>query len=118
MATVGSTTTASKDAQLVEVTTFPLVKRYDDALLGKVARELGARMQQVAAKLNGNVTRAHTVTVAGVKSHSYDVTAGASILEYTFVLQGLREYQLVCRYPANKSSSVCAQLLRSFTPAA
>lgn len=111
------TTTAQKGPQLVEVTTFPLVKRYDDALFGKVARELGMRMQQVAAALRGKVTHAHTVTVAGAKSHSYDVTAGASVFEYTFVLRGRREYQLVCRYQAGKSNSACLQLLRSFTPA-
>ncbi|HKU58254.1 MAG TPA: hypothetical protein VJP39_01515 [Gaiellaceae bacterium] len=113
---MSGTTSASKDAQLVEVSTFPLVKRYDDALFGNVARELGVRMQQVASKLHGKVTHARTVTVAGVKSHSYDVTVGSAVYEYTFVLQGRREYQLLCRYPAGKSNSVCVQLQRSFTP--
>jgi hypothetical protein len=115
---VSGTASASKGQQLVEVQTFPLVKRYDDALFAKVARELGVRMKQVALKLHGKVTHARTVTVAGVKSHSYDVTAGSAVLEYTFVLKGLREYQLLCRYPTGKSSSVCVQLLRSFIPAA
>lgn len=114
---MSGTTSASKDSQLVQVSTFPLVKRYDDALFGKVARELGERMQQVAATLHGKVTHAHTVTVAGIKSHSYAVTAGSSLLEYTFVLKGRREYQLLCRYPAGKPNSLCVQLLRSFTPA-
>ena len=114
---MAGTTSASKDSQLVQVSTFPLVKRYDDALFGKVARELGARMQQVAATLHGKVTHAHTVIVANIKSHSYDVTAGPAVYEYTFVLQGRREYQLLCRYPTGKSNSACVQLLRSFTPA-
>lgn len=115
---MSGTTSASQDSELVEVTIFPLVKRYDPALFAKVARELGVRMKQVAATLHGEVTHARTVTVAGVKSHSYDVTAGSSILEYTFVLQGRREYQLLCRYQVGKSASACVQLLRSFTPAA
>jgi hypothetical protein len=114
---VSGTTSASQDSQLVEVSTFPLVKRYDDALFGKVARELGVRMKEVAAALHGKVTHARTVTVAGIKSHSYAVTAGSSLLEYTFVLKDRREYQLLCRYPTGKSNSVCVQLLRSFIPA-
>ncbi|HEX5450097.1 MAG TPA: hypothetical protein VFW85_08575 [Gaiellaceae bacterium] len=117
VATVKGTTSASKGPQLLEVATFPLVKQYNDALFGKVARELGVRMQQVAATLHGKVTHAHTVTVAGIQSHSYAVTAGSSLLEYTFVLRGRREYQLLCRYPAGTSNSACVQLLRSFTPA-
>ncbi|HEY2327906.1 MAG TPA: hypothetical protein VGH52_10515 [Gaiellaceae bacterium] len=93
------------------------MKRYDSALFKAVARELGARMQQVAATLRGKVTHARTVTVAGIESHSYDVTTASSVIEYTFVLRGLREYQLLCRYATGGSSSACVQLLRTFKPA-
>jgi hypothetical protein len=114
--TGGGTASATNDAQLVEVSTFPLLNRYDDALFVKVARELGARMRQVATKLNGKVTHARTVTVDGVRSHSYDVTAGGDVLEYTFVLQGKREFQLLCRRSASGSTDACVQLLRTFRP--
>jgi hypothetical protein len=108
---------ATSDAQLLEVTTFPLLKPYDDALFAKVARELGLRMREVAARLHGKVTHARTVTVAGVKSHSYDVTAGKDVLEYTFVLRGKKEFQLLCRRSTSGSAGACVQLLRTFTPA-
>lgn len=97
------------------MSTFPLVKPYDDGLFAKVAGELGTRMQQVATRLHGQVTHARAVTVAGVRSHSYELVAGSDVYEYTFVLRGTREYQLLCRY--QKNNSACVQLLRAFTPA-
>jgi hypothetical protein len=111
--TANGTVSATSKTQLVEVSTFPLVKRYDDALFAKVARELGVRMREVATQLHGKVTHARTVTVDGVRSHSYDVTAGGDVLEYTFVLRGKQEFQLLCR--STGSSDACVQLLKTFT---
>lgn len=108
---------SQNSAQLVQVSTFPLLKRYSDTLFAKVARELGSRMHEVALTLHGKVTHARTVTVAGVRSHSYDVTAGDAVIEYTFVLQGKKEFQLLCRRDASGSTDACVQLLRTFTPA-
>jgi hypothetical protein len=105
---------ATHDSQLVQVTIFPLIKRYDDALFGKVRRELDARMQAVAAQLHGKVTGSRTVTAGGIRSHSYDVGVGGDVVEYTFVLDGRREYQLLCRRPSAVSDAPCAQLLSSF----
>jgi hypothetical protein len=105
---------ATLDSQLVQVTTFPLVKPYDEALFDKVRRELDSRMQAVAAQLHGKVTGSRTVTASGIRSHSYDVAAGGDVVEYTFVLQGRREYQLLCRRPSSASDAPCVQLLGSF----
>jgi hypothetical protein len=49
-----------------------------------------------------------------VRSHAYDVTAGARIDEYTFVLSGKREYLLLCRRTSSAGSTFCAQLVKSF----
>ena len=111
--TANGTASATSKTQLVEVSTFPLIKRYDDALFARVASELGLRMRQVASQLHGKVTHARTVTVDGVRSHSYDVTAGGDTLEYTFVLRGKQEFQLLCR--TSGSADACVQLLKTFT---
>ena len=50
----------------------------------------------------------------GVRSHSYTVTVGDHVDEYTFVLRGRREYQLLCRRKASHGDDACRQLLTSF----
>lgn len=111
--TTKGTASATSKSQLVEVSTFALVNRYSDALFAKVARELGLRVREVAVQLHGKVTHARTVTVDGVKSHSYDVTVAGDVLEYTFVLRGKQEFQLLCR--SSGSADACVQLLKTFT---
>ena len=108
---------AALDSQLVQVTTFPLIRPYDSSLFAKVRRELDARMQAVAEQLHGKVTGSRTVTAGGIRSHNYDVAAGGDDVEYTFVLIGRREYQLLCRRPSSASDAPCAQLLKSFEQA-
>ena len=102
---------AAKDGpDFVEVTTFSLVRAYDPSLFGPVRGELDRRMTTVAGQSSGSVTAHRTDTVAGIKSHSYDVTVGDRVETYTFVLRGMREYQLLCSADAD----VCARLLTSF----
>jgi len=108
---------ASDDDGLVQVTVFPLMHPYTDALFAKVAGELDERMQGVAKQLHGALGAATTTTVAGIRSHGYTVSAGGDVLEYTFVLRDRREYQLVCRRSAKASASTCTQLLTTFAPA-
>jgi hypothetical protein len=114
VSTARTSAAATLDSQLVQVTTFPLIKPYDEALFDKVRRELDARMQAVAAQLHGKVTASRTVRAGGIRSHSYDVAANGDVVEYTFVLEGRREYQLVCRRPSSASDAPCAELLSSF----
>jgi hypothetical protein len=108
---------ASQDGGLVQVTVFPLLRAYTDSLFAKVGGELGERMQAVAKQLHGSLGAATTTTVAGIRSHGYTVTGGGDVLQYTFVLRGKREYQLVCRRPAKAGASACSQLLTTFVPA-
>ncbi len=108
---------ASQDSELVQVAAFPLVKAYDPALFAKVSSELALRMEQIAQQTGGTVTKVETVAPAGIKSHSYRVTVGSHVDQYTFVLRGKREYQLLCRRRSSSSDVFCKRLISSFTPA-
>jgi hypothetical protein len=107
-------TAAVHDSELVQVATFPLVKPYNDALFDEVARELAVRMRAVAAETGGKVTGTSTVTAGGTRSHAYDVTVGDHVDQYTFVLRGKREYQLLCRRKSSSDDGFCKQLIASF----
>jgi hypothetical protein len=48
-----------------------------------------------------------------VRSHVYRVSAASHVDEYTFVLVGRREYQLVCR-ATDAGAAPCRQLQASF----
>jgi hypothetical protein len=106
--------TATQGSELVQVATFPLLKTYDAKLFGRVATELRSRMLEIAHQTGGKLSGQRTVTADGVRSHAYDVTAGAQTDEYTFVLSGKREYQLLCRRTSSNGSTFCAQLVKSF----
>jgi len=110
-------TAAAHDDELAEVSVFPLLKPYSDALFDRVTPELAATMQKVARQLGGTLSGPTTVTPAGIRAHSYRVAAGKSIVEYTFVLRGMHEYELLCRRKASGGDAVCKRLLTSFAPA-
>jgi hypothetical protein len=107
-------TSATHDSELVQVAAFPLLKPYRPALFARVATELAARMAQVAKQVNGTVSGSRTVTAAGIRSHSYDVRVGGDVDQYTFVLRGLQEYQLLCRRHSSGSGAACEQLITGF----
>ena len=108
---------ASRDSELVQVVTFPLVKTYTAALFGRVAGELQLRMQALAKQTGGSLSQTRTVTPAGIRSHSFDVDVGDHVDQYTFVLRGKREFQLLCRRRSSSSTAFCAALISSFAPA-
>jgi hypothetical protein len=105
---------ASRDSEVVKVATFPLVKPYTPSLFARVDGELTVRMRQIAAETGGKLTSSSTVTAAGIKSHTYDVTVGDHVDQYTFVLRGRREYQLLCRRRSSHGTGVCKTLIASF----
>jgi hypothetical protein len=100
---------------LVQVSTFPLLKPYEERLFGRVAIELRSRMQDIARETGGRLGAEQTITADGVRSHAYDVTAGSRVDRYTFVLSGKREYQLLCRRTSADGVPYCTQLVTSFT---
>ena len=105
---------ASHDDELLEVAAFPLQKPYSAALFTKVERELRTRMAQVAQETGGTVSGNGAVTAGGIRSHSYDVTVGDHVDQYTFVLRGMREYQLLCRRKSSSADDACRRLVTSF----
>ena len=106
--------TAGAGVELVQVATFRLLKPYSQSLFAKVEKELRVRMVAVAGQTGGALAGSQVVTTGGVRAHSYRVRAGTRIAQYTFVLRGRREYQLLCRRDAAKGDDACRELLRSF----
>jgi hypothetical protein len=105
---------ATHGSERVQVATFPLLKPYSAALFQRVAKELTTRMGQVASQVHGTVSSTKTVTAGGVRSHSYDVDVGDHVDQYTFVLRGMQEVQLLCRRDSSSSDAACKQLIAGF----
>ena len=109
-----SRVSARSGSDLVQVSTFPLLKPYDDKLFGRVDAELHSRMQDIARQTGGKLKGGRTVVADGIRSHAYEVTAGEQVDEYTFVLSGKREYLLLCRRTSSDGVGICKQLVTSF----
>lgn len=111
---VDERTEARRDSELVQVATFPLAKDYTPRLFERVAAELQARMRTVAAETGGRLAGSSVVTASGIRAHSYRVSVGDHVDEYTFVLRGRREYQLLCRRLRHHDAAFCNRLVTSF----
>ncbi|HEY3541521.1 MAG TPA: hypothetical protein VGK79_03180 [Gaiellaceae bacterium] len=94
-------------ADLVSVTTFPLVKAYDVGKFDAAAKELDGLAARLAKQAGTTVAKRETVTVAGRRIRAYEY-GGRRI---GFVLVGKREYQLFCR----RAGDACDLLFSSFT---
>jgi hypothetical protein len=105
--------TATQGDQFVRVSTFPLAKVYAPALFAKVAAELKTRMTALAKQSGGRVDSTSVTTASGIKSHVWHVATGGNLDEYTFVLRGRREFQLLCHRPAGGDDSACSELVQS-----
>lgn len=114
VATSAGRVSAGSGVELVQVATFRLLKPYSAALFAKVAKELRARMTAVAGQTGGRLAGTQIVTASGIRSHSFRVEAPDHVDEYTFVLQGRREYQLLCRRISAHGDDACRQLLETF----
>ena len=105
---------AAGDIDRVEVTTFRLVKAYRPALFAAATGELDRVAAQLARQLRGRVAAEETVRVDGRAARSYRIEYAEKAQEITFLLEGRREYQLLCRRDANGSRDACAALVTSF----
>ncbi len=108
---------ASRDSELVQISTFPLIRPYTDSLFDRVAGELDLRMKTIAKETGGTLSGTKTVTAGGVRAHRYEVKVDGHVDQYTFVLIGKREYQLLCRFRTSSTGAFCTDLLTSFQPA-
>jgi predicted Zn-dependent protease len=109
-----TTVTATKGDEFVRVDTFPLAKPYSPSLFTKVARELKVRMSALAAQSGGKIDSTGVATADGIKAHVWRIGTGGNIDEYTFVLRGRQEYQLLCRRSSGGDDAACAQLVSTF----
>jgi hypothetical protein len=116
-----ATRTFGRGESVLSVTVFPLVKDYRPALWTKAAGELDRATDQVAQGLHGRVDAARTMAVDGRRARSYDVSYkrdGRNLVErFTFLLTRRREFQLLCRWPADDASegkAACEQLVQTF----
>jgi hypothetical protein len=116
---------ARRDSALVSVTAFTLLKPYSPALFAQVAKELDGVAAKLAARSNGKLTERATTTVDGRRIRAYRFSGrpptGAAYEERIgFVLQGKREYQLLCQAATGRGDpdGACALLFASFHVAA
>lgn len=108
---------AADGARVVSVTIFRLKHPFRPALWPRAVRELDGVAAGLADQLRGSSTGS-TVTVAGRRARRYDISferGGDTYVErITFVLDGSREYQLLCRYREGDDERPCAALGSSF----
>lgn len=106
---------------LLTVAGYRLVKRYRPERWPQAAAELDRVAAQLARRLSGGVRASRTVTVAGGRARQYELAyerGGASLRQrITFVLRGLREYELLCRWRDGDAGAEreCAAFVSSFT---
>jgi hypothetical protein len=109
---------AAQGDRALSVTVFALKRAFRPALWPKVVPELDGVASSLADQLRGKAGEGSTVTVAGHRARTYDIAfsrGGKDFVErITFVLDGKREFQLLCRYPAGPEEPACAALGSSF----
>jgi hypothetical protein len=112
-------------AELVSVTTFPLLKPYKPSLFPAATKELDASAAQLATRLGGSVKERGTTSVAGQSVRRYLIVYPQDRRDpketysgrITFVLRGKDEYELLCRWAGSESEpDYCTQLERTFRP--
>jgi hypothetical protein len=107
--------------ELVRVTVFPLARPFRPALWGQAVTALDRSADGLAGQLDGRVHERATVTVGAGRARRYVIRFerdGADVAEeFTFLLHGRREYQLVCRREAARKLAACGRLASSFRPA-
>jgi hypothetical protein len=122
IARAGRTVSASKGEELVSVTVFPLARRYTPQLWASTVPVLDGVAAQLAQGLNGRVESRETVILAGRRSRRYELAFERGETELreriAFVLDGRREYELLCRFRRDHASAGkrCDAFLESFRP--
>ena len=106
--------TATQGEQFVRVLTFPLGRVYRPQLFAKLGAELKVRMTALAKQTGGTIQGTGVATAGGIRAHVWRVKTGGSLDEYTFVLRGRREYQLLCRRSSSGDDAACTQLVSTF----
>jgi hypothetical protein len=112
----GSALVASRGESHVSATVFVLLKRYDPTRFGAAAKELDGVAQRLAVQAGGSLTERTTTVVDGRRIRAYRYESKGEHLRIGFVLEGKREYQLLCAAPrATDTDGACSLLFSSFT---
>jgi hypothetical protein len=98
----------------VEVLVFRLLRPYARDRRAAVGRELDRDAANLARQLKGSVSSRSWLEAGGADARSYEIAYSGRFSQITFVLDGRREFQLLCRRRAGADVSPCTQLLRSF----
>ena len=110
----GSTVSAASGTNLLRVQTFMLLKPYRHSLLKRAVKELDTDVDQLAADLKGKVVGRATLPIAGHDALMSTIAYGKLHQQITFVLDGSREYELICRNDGT-ADEACAKLASTFT---
>jgi hypothetical protein len=103
-------------SDLVEVQQFTLEKPYRVARFAAVSRELDGDASTLAHQSSGRLVDRATRRIDGRKTRYYSIDYGpGKRYEIAFVLDGLHEYQLLCRRLSSAPDDACAQLFSSFS---
>ena len=120
----GTVIVRRSDGTLVSATAYRLARPYAPALFAKAAKELDGVAAKLAQASNGTITESVTTRVDGQKIRAYRFTAhpsgqSASDDRVGFVLEGKREFQLLCSAPAGSGDpdGACALLFATFAAA-
>jgi hypothetical protein len=109
--------------ETVAVSSFRLARRFRPALWPAAVRELDRVAGQLADRLSpaAEISPGRTRIVAGRRARVYDIRyerAERQLVERVgFVLDGRREFQLLCRWSVEQAAvgmEACGQLFRSF----
>jgi hypothetical protein len=108
-----SATTARSGSAVVSATAYTLLKPYTPALFDAAAKELDGVAERLAAQAGKPLTERETTTVDGRRIRAYRFGS----TRIAFVLDGKREFQLLCRLPPDgkDSDGACALLFSSFS---
>jgi hypothetical protein len=107
------TVAASGDGSSVSVISSTLQKPYRPALFAAATRELDGLAAKLAAGVGKPLSQKQTIEVGGQKIRAYRF--GSARVGFFFF--GTREYELLCRLPADgrDAGGACALLFKTFT---
>ena len=109
--------TARNGSALVSVTTYPLLKASDPELFDEAAAELDRSVKKLVQQADGTLVETKTTKVAGRQVREYRYVAKGFATRLGFVLEGKREWQLLCRARAEDDDpdGACKLLFETFT---
>jgi hypothetical protein len=108
-------TAARRGTAVVSATAFTLLKPYRPALFGAAAKELDGVAEQLASQAGKPLAERQTTTVDGRRIRAYRF----GTTRIGFVLDGKREFQLLCRMPPDGTDAdgACKLLFSTFSVA-